>query len=220
MQLAAIMQESENCKTGDLDCRQGCTCGLFEPVTNDRGRDNGFEASSDVGAMMGQMMAVAFSKLAPRCTSKHGPCWYRRGVHGSNLELLLSGKYVLSRTICERDALRRGDVTGGYAADWTVEQLREPAQKIADHSDILMVGSGAEAAYEAGRPRNIGTGTHPADNRENIFWDWGGGGDLMCCSALGIGTCWRAKSLIRWGSGQSCLCAEHSNAPLPCAYRY
>ena len=29
-------------------------------------------------------------------------------------------------------------MTEGYAADWTVEQLREPAQRIADHIDALM----------------------------------------------------------------------------------
>ena len=30
------------------------------------------------------------------------------------------------------------DVTVGYAADWTVEQLREPAQRVADRVDELM----------------------------------------------------------------------------------
>ena len=30
------------------------------------------------------------------------------------------------------------DVTEGYAADWTIEQLREPAQRIADRIDALM----------------------------------------------------------------------------------
>ncbi len=30
-----------------------------------------------------------------------------------------------------------GDVTEGYATDWTVEQLREPAQRIADRIDSL-----------------------------------------------------------------------------------
>ena len=30
------------------------------------------------------------------------------------------------------------DVTKGYTADWSVEQLREPAQKIADRIDTLM----------------------------------------------------------------------------------
>ncbi|MDE0035829.1 MAG: tyrosine-type recombinase/integrase [Deltaproteobacteria bacterium] len=33
---------------------------------------------------------------------------------------------------------RPGDVTEGYAADWTVDQLREPAQRIADRIDELM----------------------------------------------------------------------------------
>ena len=32
----------------------------------------------------------------------------------------------------------RDDVTQGYAAPWTLEQLREPAQRIADHIDILI----------------------------------------------------------------------------------
>ena len=32
------------------------------------------------------------------------------------------------------------DVTEGYAADWTVEQLREPAQRVADRIDELMDG--------------------------------------------------------------------------------
>ena len=33
------------------------------------------------------------------------------------------------------------DVTEGYAADWTVEQLREPAQRIADHIDAVMAAN-------------------------------------------------------------------------------
>ena len=33
---------------------------------------------------------------------------------------------------------RPGDVTEGYATDWTVEQLREPVQRIADRIDALM----------------------------------------------------------------------------------
>ena len=33
---------------------------------------------------------------------------------------------------------RPGDVTEGHAADWTVEQLREPAQRVADRIDELM----------------------------------------------------------------------------------
>ena len=37
---------------------------------------------------------------------------------------------------------RPSDVTEGYAADWTVEQLREPAQRVADRIDSLVDTTG------------------------------------------------------------------------------
>jgi len=59
-------------------------------------------------------------------------------------------------TVAERDLMlhpsltkrlvnhaRPNDVTEGYAADWTIAQLREPAQRIADRIEMLMQGSGA-----------------------------------------------------------------------------
>ena len=36
---------------------------------------------------------------------------------------------------------RSADVTEGYAADWTVEQLREPAQRVANRIDRLSQAS-------------------------------------------------------------------------------
>ena len=47
---------------------------------------------------------------------------------------------MLPRSLTKRlvNHARPGDVTEGYAADWTVEQLREPAQRIADRIDGLM----------------------------------------------------------------------------------
>lgn len=45
---------------------------------------------------------------------------------------------------------RAGGVTEGYAADWTAEHLREPAQRIADRIDELM-GLAQPAAGEAWR---------------------------------------------------------------------
>lgn len=47
---------------------------------------------------------------------------------------------MLPRSLTKRlvNHARPPDVTEGYAADWTVEQLREPAQKIADKIDELM----------------------------------------------------------------------------------
>ena len=49
---------------------------------------------------------------------------------------------MLPRSLTKRlvNHARPSDVTEGYAADWTVEQLREPAQCIADRIDELMQG--------------------------------------------------------------------------------
>ena len=49
---------------------------------------------------------------------------------------------MLPRSLTKRlvNHARPGDVTEGYAADWTVGQLREPAQRIADRIDALMHG--------------------------------------------------------------------------------
>ena len=47
---------------------------------------------------------------------------------------------MLPRSLTKRlvNHARPGDVTEGYAADWTVGQLREPAQRIADRIDALV----------------------------------------------------------------------------------
>ena len=47
---------------------------------------------------------------------------------------------MLPRSLTKRlvNHARRADVTEGYAADWTLEQLRGPAQRIADRIDELM----------------------------------------------------------------------------------
>ena len=61
-------------------------------------------------------------------------------------------------TVAERDLMlphpltkrlvnhaRDHDITEGYAADWTVAQLREPAQRVADRIEALLTGSGPPA---------------------------------------------------------------------------
>ena len=50
---------------------------------------------------------------------------------------------MLPRSLTKRlvNHARPGDVTEGYAADWSVEQLREPAQRIADRIDELTFGT-------------------------------------------------------------------------------
>ena len=46
----------------------------------------------------------------------------------------------------------RGDVTQGYATQWTLEQLREPAQRIADRIDSLIGQRGEVASAERSGP--------------------------------------------------------------------
>ena len=49
-------------------------------------------------------------------------------------------EFMLPRSLTKRlvNHARPSDVTEGYAADWTIPQLREPAQRIADRIDELM----------------------------------------------------------------------------------
>ena len=60
---------------------------------------------------------------------------------------------MLPRSLTKRlvNHARRDDVTESYAADWTLEQLREPAQRIADRIETL-----ARAAPSAIRPDGDG----------------------------------------------------------------
>ena len=52
---------------------------------------------------------------------------------------------MLPRSLTKRlvNHARRSDVTESYAAEWTVEQLREPAQRIADRIDELAPAGGS-----------------------------------------------------------------------------
>ena len=65
-------------------------------------------------------------------------------------------------TVAERDLIvhpsltkrlvnhaRPNDLTEDYAADWTIAQLREPAQKIADRIETLMNPSASSADVSA-----------------------------------------------------------------------
>lgn len=55
---------------------------------------------------------------------------------------------MLPRSLTKRLAnhTRQDDVTEGYAADWTIGQLRGPAQRIADRIDELMYADVQEDA--------------------------------------------------------------------------
>ncbi len=57
---------------------------------------------------------------------------------------------MLPRSLTKRlvNHTRHADVTEDYAADWTIRQLREPAQRIADRIDELMYAEAPEDAEE------------------------------------------------------------------------
>ena len=86
-----------------------------------------------------------------RAIVRHGgkPFWYHAlrncfiSVAAHELKLPES---MVKRLVNHRS---RGDVTQGYATQWTLEQLREPAQRIADRIDAL-IGLREEDAAAAG----------------------------------------------------------------------
>ena len=61
--------------------------------------------------------------------------WYH-GLRNSFITVA-ERELLLPRSLTKRPVnhARGSDVTEGYAADWTVEQLREPAQPVADRID-------------------------------------------------------------------------------------
>ena len=63
--------------------------------------------------------------------------WYH-GLRNSFISVA-ERELLLPRSLVKRlvNHSRGSDVTEGYAADWTVEQLREPAQRVADRIDML-----------------------------------------------------------------------------------
>ena len=88
-----------------------------------------------------------------RAIVRHGekPFWYHAlrnsfvAVAAHELKLPES---LVKRLVKHR---ARGDVTQGYASEWTLDQLREPAQRIAERIDALIQG---EEAVIRSRPRD------------------------------------------------------------------
>ena len=87
-----------------------------------------------------------------RAIARHGgkPFWFHAlrncfvtvAAHELKLPESLVKRLVNHRT--------RGDVTQDYATQWTLDQLREPAQRIADRIDALIVGQRGEFVALAG----------------------------------------------------------------------
>ena len=76
---------------------------------------------------------------------------------------------MLPRSLTKRlvNHARPGDVTEGYAADWTAEQLREPAQRIADRIDEL-AGPWSCAAFVDRQEPCVGPPPDPSTGRPAV----------------------------------------------------
>ena len=74
-----------------------------------------------------------------RITKAGGEKFWFHGLRNSFISVA-ERELMLPRSLTKRlvNHARSQDVTEGYAADWTVEQLREPAQRVADCIDHLM----------------------------------------------------------------------------------
>ena len=82
---------------------------------------------------------VELSHLYPRISRTAGTKFWFHGLRNCFITVA-ERELMLPRSLTKRlvNHARPSDVTEGYAADWTVEQLREPAQRIADRIDVLM----------------------------------------------------------------------------------
>ncbi len=76
-----------------------------------------------------------------RCPKAAGTEFWFHGLRNSFISVA-ERELLLPRSLVKRlvNHSRGSDVTEGYAADWTVEQLREPAQRVADRIDELAGG--------------------------------------------------------------------------------
>ena len=85
---------------------------------------------------------VELSHLYPRISRTGGTKFWFHGLRNCFITVA-ERELMLPRSLTKRlvNHARPSDVTEGYAADWTVEQLREPAQRIADRIDELAAGS-------------------------------------------------------------------------------
>ena len=82
---------------------------------------------------------VELSHLYPRISRTAGTKFWFHGLRNCFITVA-ERELMLPRSLTRRlvNHARPGDVTEGYAADWTVGQLREPARRITDRIDLLM----------------------------------------------------------------------------------
>ena len=77
-----------------------------------------------------QLAAILARRRDPVLVPRSAQCLHHGGRARTDVAALAHQATGQSR--------RDDDITEGYAADWTVEQLRDPAQRVADRIDELM----------------------------------------------------------------------------------
>ena len=122
-----------------------------------RRTDAGYPAGQPMGwvfpspvSSSGHIEEVAH--LYPRIGRTGGTKFWFHGLRNCFITVA-ERELMLPRSLTKRlvNHARPSDVTEGYAADWTVEQLLEPAQRVADRIDELAAGS---RTAKAAQPRD------------------------------------------------------------------
>ena len=92
-----------------------------------------------------------------RAIVRHGgkPFWYH--AFRNCLITVAAHELKLPESLVKRlvNHRSRGDVTQGYATQWTLEQLRDPAQRIADRIDAMIGQRGEEVAVARPGPGGL-----------------------------------------------------------------
>ena len=99
------------------------------------GRDPGNKCDPDVERARRAGPTSVFAAITEAAGTKF---WFH-GLRNSFITVA-ERELLLPRSLTKRlvNHSRGSDATEGYAADWTVEQLREPVQRIAGSIDELM----------------------------------------------------------------------------------
>ncbi len=94
---------------------------------------------------------VELSHLYPRISRTAGTKFWFHGLRNCFITVA-ERELMLPRSLTKRlvNHARPSDVTEGYAADWTVEQLRGPAQRVADRIDELLSPAAVSRANDGG----------------------------------------------------------------------
>ena len=114
--------------------RAACLDGLAAGPANERPRGWVFPSSTSASGH-----AEELQHLYRRISRAAGTKFWFHGLRNAFITVA-ERELMLPRSLTKRlvNHTRHADVTEGYAADWTIRQLRGPAQRIADRIEELM----------------------------------------------------------------------------------